>query len=381
MTTAAGMATRRTRLERAAVQLLLGLLPCVLTLGLAVASVSHHWVAEDFSLAYYPAAHRLLDGGNPYAVTHSQIISGAAFVYPALSAMVLAPLALVSSGVADHIYMLLCMVLVPVTLWVSGVRDWRVYGVTLLWYPVIIGWEGQNISVPLMFLIALAWRYRDRVLVAGLITAVAISMKPFLWPLGLWLLATRRWRAATYAVIWAVALNLLAWATVGFSQISTYLNLAREDTSVLWRGGYGALALAHHLGLGRGVGYVLLVLLALPLALLLLRRGLSIGDDREALVLAVGLMLVASPLVWIHYLVLLILPLAVVRPRLSWLWVVPIALWLLPPGPHVGDWQFALAWVVVAGCLWGLFRDGRAGRWSADHRPRRRRSAGLIATG
>lgn len=373
---------RRANLERAAGQLLLGLLPCALTLWVAIASVSHHWVAQDFSLAYYPAAHRLLDGGDPYAATHAQIVSGAGFVYPALSALLLAPLALVSSGLADHIYTLLCIVLVPATLRVSGVRDWRVYGVTLLWYPIIIGWQGENISVPLMFLTALAWRHRDRPFMAGAVTAVAISMKPFLWPLGLWLLATRRFKAAAYTLACGLLFNLVAWATVGFDQISTYLHLAGEDTRALWRGGYSLLALAHHLDLSRSTGYVLLVLAAAVLAVAVFRRGFKKpSDDGRALIVAVGLMLVASPLVWIHYFVLLTVPLAITRPRFSWVWVLPVAMWLLPPATKVNDWQFALAWVLVAGCLAGALRDGSVGRRLADRRPQAKCPTSLATTG
>jgi alpha-1,2-mannosyltransferase len=372
---------RRLAHKRALEQLLLGGVPLVLTLWLVVSSVSGHWIAQDFSEAYYPAAHRLLDGGNPYAVTHSEVVSGAAFVYPALSAVLLAPLALVSSGVADHIFTLLCIALVPATLWVTGVRDWRVYGVTLLWYPIIIGWQGENISVPLMFMTALAWRHRERPLVAGLIVAAAISMKPFLWPLGLWLLATRRWKAAVYTLAWGALLNLLAWATVGFNQISTYVHMSSEDARALWRGGYSILAVAHHLGLGRGAGEIALGLAVLALTALILYRGLRAPDDRQLLVLAVALMLLASPLVWIHYFVLLAVPLAISRPRLSVLWVVPVAMWLLPPATRVNDWQLGLAWALVAGCLLGVLRDAPVGRRSADRRPQAELPLSLATTG
>jgi hypothetical protein len=360
----------------------LGLLPCTLTLWLVIASLGHHWVAQDFSRAYYPAAHRLLDGGNPYAVTHGQILSGAAFVYPALSAVLLAPLALVSIGFADHLYILLCIVLVPATLWVTGVRDWRVYGATMLWYPMIIGWLGENISVPLMFMTALVWRYRERPLVAGVFTAAAISMKPFLWPLGLWLLATRRWKAAACAFAWGIAFNLLAWALVGFNEISTYVHLEREDVRALWHGGYSLLALAHHLGLSHGSGYVFLALASAAVALAVLDRGLRLGDDHQTMVLAVGLMLVASPLVWIHYFVLLVVPLAIVRRRFSTLWVVPAGMWLLPPATRVSGWQFALAWVLVAGCLAAALRDAPVGgRRSAKRSLQTERPLSLIEKG
>lgn len=352
--------------RRALEHLLLGTVPLALTLWLTIGSVTHHWVAEDFSLAYYPAAHRLLDGGNPYVFTHGQIVSGAAFVYPALSAVVMAPVALVSSGLADHLYTLLCIVLVPATLWMTGVRDWRVYGATMLWYPMIIGWLGENISVPLMFLAALTWRYRERPLVAGVFAALAISMKPFLWPLGLWLLATRRWRAAACAVACGLLLNLFAWALVGFNQIPTYVHLEGEDVRALWRGGYSMLALAHHLGFSRNSGYVMLVVVGMAVALAVVHRGLWRGEDQQTMVLAVALMLLASPLVWIHYFVLLAVPLAIRRPRFSALWLLPIVMWLLPPATSVSGWQFALAWTVAGGSLYGAFRDGSLERRSPD---------------
>jgi uncharacterized membrane protein len=344
-------APRRPGIERAATQLLLAVLPCALTLWLAITSLSHHWVAQDFSMAYYPAAHRLLDGGTPYAVTHNQIVSGAAFVYPALSAVLLAPLALFSSGTADHLYTLLCIVLVPATLWVLGVRDWRVFGVTLLWYPTIIGWQGENISVPLMFLTALAWRHRHRPLAAGVITAAAISMKPFLWPLAIWLLATRRWRAAVWALTAGLGFNVLAWALVGFNEIHTYLQLSGQVTDALWRGGYGALAIAQHLGLGRGAGEALLLAVALVLGSAIVVCGRGQRREREAFTLTVALMLLASPLTWIHYFVFLAVPLAIWHPRLSAAWVIPVGMWLLPPGTQVAAWQVALAWVLAGSSL------------------------------
>ncbi len=348
--------------------LLLGLLPCMLTLWLAIAAISHHWVAQDFSLAYYPAAHRLLHGGNPYLATSSQIINGAAFVYPALSAVLLAPLALLSSGLADHVYTLLCLALIPLSLRLLGVRDWRVYGVVMLWYPIVIGWQGENVSVPLMFLTVVAWRNRERPLFAGLVVAAAISLKPLVWPLGLWLLATRRWRAAAWALGGGLALNLFAWGLVGFNEISTYVDLSSKDLHALWRGGYSVLALAHQLGLGRGAADVLLVLAVVVLAAVVLHQGLKLGDDRRALIMAVTLMLVASPLVWIHYFVLLVVPLAIARPRFSRLWMIPVAMWLLPPGTAVAGWQFGLAWVLVASCLLGALVDGSAGWRFADPR-------------
>ena len=89
-------------------------------------------------------------------------------MYPALSAVGFVPFALVSRGLSDHLYTLLCFLCVLGALRATRVKDWRVYGITFLWFPMIIGWQGENISVPLMFLVALAWRHRDRPAVAGI---------------------------------------------------------------------------------------------------------------------------------------------------------------------------------------------------------------------
>jgi hypothetical protein len=58
-------------------------------------------------------------------------------------------------------------------------------------------------------------------------------------------------------------------------------------------------------------------------------RGTSgwrpLDRDVATLTLALAAALAASPIVWIHYFVLLLVPLALARPRLSVLWIVPFA--------------------------------------------------------
>ena len=353
--------SRHAAFRRATEHSLFGVVPIVATVALIAFQFNINAVAVDFHVAYWPAANRLLHGFSPYVVTRAQIAGGTAFVYPALSAVVFAPFALLSRGIAQVLYMLIGIACVPATLRVLRVKDWRVYGVAMLWLPVFVGWQSGNVTLPLALMIALAWRYRDRPLVAGLLTAAAISLKPFVWPLGLWLLATRRWKAAAWALAWGAGINLIVWALVGFSEIHTYLHLSNEVTNALWRGGYSMLAVAHHLGLGRTSGEVLLVVCSAVAAAGVIYAGAVKRDERGALMLAILLMLVASPLLWSHYFALLLIPVALYRPRLSAVWALPLLMWPMPPRQPVFGWEELLAWGVTAAMLVGILRAPRRG--------------------
>lgn len=337
-------------------RIIYGLMPALATLALIVYVFTLHSVAADFHDAYYPAARRLLDGTNPYAVTPAQISGGLGFVYPALSALVFAPFALLSSGVASATDMLLGVACVPAILWTLSVRDWRIYGVVMLSLPVFDGWQSGNLTLPLTLMVALGWRHRDRPLVIGLLTAAAISIKPFIWPLGLWLLATRRWKAAVWALASGVGLNLLAWGLVGFNEISTFIHLSSEDTKALWQGGYSMLAVAHHLGWGRSTGELLLLATSVSAAAILVYLGAVKRREQDAFVIAVLLMLLASPLLWAHYFALLLIPIALSYPRLGVMWVLPILMWPMPPRQPVRGWDEALAWGLTAVCVAGALK-------------------------
>ncbi len=56
------------------------------------------------------------------------------------------------------------------------------------------------------------------------------------------------------------------------------------------------------------------------------------SEDAKAFACAVTLMVVTSPIVWLHSFALLLAPVAVLRPRLSWIWFLPALLWL-----HTGN--------------------------------------------
>lgn len=353
---ALGRPVRRAPLdaERVLELIVFGALPLVAVVVLAVRMFAAGDGALDFGHDYWVAASRLLNHGDPWAWSRAQLAGGAGFTCPAMAAIIFVPLALLPVGVADAVFTGACMVFALLTLRVLSVRDWRLYGLVLLWGPVVSAWQTANLTLLLGLGIALMWRYRDRPLIAGAIVALVISLKPFTWPLALWLLVTRRYRAACHLVWVGLALNLVAWLVVGPRRIFDYLRLSSYVTRTHFRTGYGIPALAVHLGLSPTARTVAELALALAVALVCVWEGRR-GRDRPALTASIAIALLASPLLWSQYLALLIVPLALARPRLGWLWGIPFLLWACPANAVL--WQELLLWAGAAVVLGICIRD------------------------
>lgn len=320
---------------------------------------AQHVLGVDFTQEFWVASHRVLHGGDPYIWSRHQIDSGVSFPYLAPTALILMPLALVSPGTGTVLMIILSAAALGGTLWALNVRDWRLYLLVFLWWPVANIWQTGNLTLILGLGLALIWRYRGRPIVSGLLAAAVISLKPFVWPIVLWLVFTRRYRACGWTLAWGIAINAVAWAVVGYGRISEYLHLTVTVTSALKRTGYGLIAVAAHTGAPIWAGEVVMagVCAALVLACLWAARS---QDDRLALLLCVLLMLAATPLLWNHYFALLIVPLAIYRPRISFEWIVAL-LWRLCPGIHVNGWEAMLAAVLTVVIAYRLI----AGRASA----------------
>ena len=75
----------------------------------------------------------------------------------------------------------------------------------------------------------------------------------------------------------------------------------------------------------------------LALTWIAVRRG-GLRADGYGFLLATLSVLAFSPIVWIHYLALLLVPVAVLRPRLSVAWLVPCLMWVdAVRGVHAGQ--------------------------------------------
>lgn len=278
---------------------------------------------------YYAAADALLRGETLYPpLDDTTLGSGRAYVYPPLTAIAAVPLSLLPVSIAEGIVLMAGALAVIASLFAVGVRDWRCYVVGFCWMPVLSAVQLGNVSVFLGLAAALTWRFRDRDLPAAVSLGVALAAKFLLWPLLVWLVATRRLRAALLACGLGATFFAGSWAIVGFEGMREYPELLQRLQGEVEIGSYTAYVVGLEAGaplwLARGAWLALGIGL-LSLFVFVDRRG----ADRAAFVLAIVAALTLTPIVWLHYFELLLVAVAVARPRLGLVWFVPLAMWFL----------------------------------------------------
>jgi hypothetical protein len=126
--------------------------------------------------------------------------------------------------------------------------------------------------------------------------------------------------------------------------------------------GYTLMSLTQGLGLGRTSGYAVALALGVTCAMWCLAIGRR-GRDSQALTLAIAIALLMTPLVWLHYFALFLVPVAIASPRLSRLWVLPFAYWLCVAGARTPEtWQLIVALATSAALVATLLDVKARGR-------------------
>ncbi len=287
-------------------------------------------LALDFHHEVYRQAQAVVDGRDAYAAPDADLSDRSNLVWPMAAVLPVVPLTAVSPAVADWVATAAMLASLVAILWLLKVRDWRIYGVVLLWPAVIESIQTANASLPLTLLVAVMWRYRDRAGLAGLALGYAVAVKVFLWPLVVWLAATgRRASAAVAASVAALSLLLL----LPFTSIPDYVRLLRNIGEAFEHQSYTSFALLTDLGVPDGPARALTIAFGLGVLVLACRRR-SLG-------LAIAAALVLSPIVWRHFFSLLIVPLALSRPRFDAVWLIPIGMWVGDGTFNGAPWQTA----------------------------------------
>lgn len=329
--------------------------PIVLYGRLVVDPARRELLALDLVHSYLPAARAVLDGLSPYPpLGDASIASGTAYVYPPLVALVVIPLLALPLLAVQCGALLVGLLSVAATLWLLGVRDVRCYSVALLWAPVLAAVQVANVSLLFALGTALAWRWRERELRCGAVAGVLLAVKLFTWPLVIWLALTRRIRGAALAICVAAVTVVSSWAAIGFAGLTGYRATLEELEDHFAPTSYSVLAVALDAGLDETAARAVWLGCAI-VAVLTVTWFAARADERRAFTVAVAATLVCTPVIWLHYFALLLIPVALASPGFSWLWLTPMLLWV-GSGTGNGDawetvWVMTGALLTVALCL------------------------------
>jgi Glycosyltransferase family 87 len=328
-------------------------LPALLGPAAIAAYVVGRYHVKPFTLdgKYFPDGGFLFDlhvmwkAGHDLVTLHSPY----PFVYPAPAAFLMVPFGVLPWKVAVVAFSLFVAGALFLTLRLLGVRDWRCYGAACASAPFVGTIAVGTLSTFLALCAALAWRYRDRRWIVAAAIVAAVATKIFLWPLVVWLVATRRFRTAATTVLLGIATVFGCWGAIGFSGMTGYIHFMRHVASLELGRSYSSFAFFSSLGASDHSAHLAVVALTLVGIVAILAIGRSSDGDRRSFVAAIAVALLVSPIVWLHYMILVYVVVALYRRRLSVAWLIPSLYWILPGEDSHGSTSVIVRMWLVTG--------------------------------
>lgn len=301
----------------------------VMVPGLIVlASVAAGTFAFDF-LAYHQAAQRVLAGERLY--DPSVLVTGGfgLFYYPPPFVLAIVPLGLLSATVASWIWLGLSAAmlvgaigLLPVR---AGVR-WTTLLLAGLSWPVAYALKLGQVGPLLLLLFALGWRWLDRPARFGVIGALGAIVKIQPGIVLAWAVLTRRPVAVVVGVIVLLGAALTATVALGGpSMWADYVGLLRNVSDPIQTPhNFTPGAVAFQIGLSTAVAAAIQVASSVAAVLAVIWSARRLRPDASFLVAVIASQLL-SPVLWDHYALLLLLPVAWLLERRQW-WALAIPL-------------------------------------------------------
>lgn len=278
---------------------------------------------SDFHGTIWAPDRAVLHGVSPYPSAGVSFGSIPPAVYLPPIFLITAPLGWLSLNVATWVWFGVLMASASGVLALLGVRDPWCYAFMVMSLPVVQALVLGNASILVALGVALTWRFRHRPYVGPVALAATVSIKLWLWPLLVWLLIVRP-RSGVRAAVALAVLTLGAWAVIGFDGLTGYPALMHTEGQEYARDGVLFVAALTQLGVGVKVAAAAGFLGGV---VVLGAAWLCRSDEVESLSLALLAALVATPVAWPHYLILMGIPLVILWPRLALAWAWFPALW------------------------------------------------------
>jgi hypothetical protein len=303
-------------------------LPVVAIVAFAIAVAAIVWSAGatlgyDFH-AYDGAAQRLLDGQRLYDPAIDVAGGFAIYLYPPPFALAIVPLALIGGQAAVWIWtaLLVAAFLIGIAILpVSSTVRWLTLLFGGLDWPFLYSVKLGQVGPILFLLFAIGWRWLDRPnrLGASIGLGTLIKLQPAV--LVGWAALTGRWRAAAVAIAVVVVGAILATAVAGMQPWFDYpALLGRVSSPLTTPHNFTPGAIAYQAGLPLQAASALQLVAVAAALIATVVAARTAAADASFLVAVVASQLL-SPLLWDHYAMLLLLPVAWLLERRQW-WVV-----------------------------------------------------------
>jgi alpha-1,2-mannosyltransferase len=332
----------------------------VLSVGLSVPAVlafAGETLGYDF-LAYHAAASRLISGEPLYDLSFEVAGGFGLFYYPPFFAPLIIAFGLLPEAVAIWAWILVLLAAFAVgvsVIPVSRTIKWWIVLLAGLSWPFVYAVKLGQVGPILLLLFAIGWRWLDdpRRLGASVALGTAIKLQPAL--LFLWALATRRWMAVAVGAVTLAALALLATLLAGVVAWSDFaLLLGRVVDPIQTAHNVTPGAIAYQLGASH-MAATAVQWATIAGSVLAVLVSCWLGTAAASYLVAVIASQLVSPILWDHYVMLLLLPVAYLASKGHW-WalLIPLATaWPLvgatPPVAYPVSLFLALVATLVVG--------------------------------
>jgi len=295
---------------------------------IVLAAVSAGTFGFDF-LAYHQAATRVLEGDRLYDPTVLQTGGFGLFYYPPPFVLLVLPFGLLPATTATWVWLGLSVAMLAAGIAILPVRTtvrWATLLLAGLSWPVAYALKLGQVGPLLLLLFATAWRGQDRPSALGAAGALGAIVKIQPGIVLAWALVTRRFRAVAVGVgilILACAAATIALGGVGVWQ--DYVALLRNVSDpITTPHNFTPGATAYQVGVPVAIAAAIQLISSLLVVILVLFAIARTRADASLLAAVVASQLL-SPVLWDHYAMLLLLPVAWLLERGRW-WAAGIPL-------------------------------------------------------
>jgi hypothetical protein len=305
-------------------------LAAIATLALflgATLAVAGDTLGFDFR-AYHVAVRRLFDGAPLYDLSFQSIKEWGLFYYPPPFAPIVLPFGWLDETTATWAWIALSLVAFILGVGVMPVSRtirWLIVLLAGLSWPFVYAMKLGQVGPVLFLLFAAGWRWLDDPGRLGLTGALGAAIKIQPGIVFLWALLTRRWRAIVVGVAVLGALSIVATVLAGVAAWTDFLTLMRQVVDpIRTERNLTPGALLFRMGLAPDLAW--LVQLASMAAVLLVVAFAAFRATAEAsYMVAVIASQLISPILWDHYAMLLLLPVAyLLSAGVRWAVLVPL---------------------------------------------------------